>query len=82
MEFEKASELFLEAVEFADGDPLGRANVVLAHILRTDLDAARVAATEALTLHPDDTNLAVLRIMAALGEANVTDPRSSRRKTW
>ncbi len=70
----EAAELFVKAEPFGDGDPLARANFVLALILRGDMQEARSHADAVLKNDPNNTLVAPLRVLAAFDEENVDEP--------
>ena len=72
----EAAELFLKAEPFGNGDPLSHSNVVLALILRDELQEARRRADAILKENPSNPFVAPLRVLAAFDEEDVDDPFS------
>ncbi len=72
----EAAELLLKAEPFGGSDPLGRTNVVLALLLRDEVQEARRRADVILKDDPSNVFVAPLRVLAAFDEEAVDDPFS------
>ena len=70
----EAAGLLLKAEPFGGSDPLARANVVLALLLRDEVQEARQRADAILKDDPCNVFVAPLRVLTAFDEEGVDDP--------
>ncbi|MFN4311815.1 MAG: PIN domain-containing protein [Ferrovibrio sp.] len=72
----EAAQSFQAAAEFGADDPTATANVIHAHLLLDEWSLASETAVAAIERFPEDSNIGVLRILAAFHEDGITDPQS------